>query len=180
MKTQASTLLATALLVAAPACGATGRVGAGTAYSLYEGAVKFSAPASWPAIMQKAEGTPQFVAFLVKNPADPGSGEAGRVSLEARLLDDAGAFPALVRAAIDKAKQSPGYEARTDGGGTNALHYVALDGKQRYEYREAWYLGSKTLIHVRCAQPLLAGTTADWTAAYEAGCTEVMDSAKPR
>ncbi|MBN8888601.1 MAG: hypothetical protein J0I77_23005 [Rudaea sp.] len=150
----------------------------GTHYSLYQGAVKFSAPSNWPAIMQKTEGTPQFVAFQVRDPADQGSGEASQVSVEAKVLNDASTFPALVNAGSDKAKQMPGYEARS-GDGANVLHYLALNGKQRYEYRETWYLDSKILIHVRCARPLLAATTAEWTAAYDAGCAQVTRTAKP-
>ena len=151
----------------------------GTHYTLYEGAVKFSAPSNWPAIMQKTEGTPQFIAFLVKDPADPGSDEATQVSVEAKLLNDASVFSSLVNAATDKAKQMQGYEARTDGTGTNALHYVALDGRQRFEFREIWYLESKILIHVRCARPLLPATTSDWAASYETGCAQVLRTAKP-
>jgi hypothetical protein len=151
----------------------------GTAYSLYEGVVKFFAPSNWPAIMQKTEGTPQFVAFLVKDPADQGSGEASQVSVEAKLINDASTFPALVNAGTDKAKQMPGYEARSDGSGANALHYVALNGKQRYEYREAWYIDTKIVIHVRCARPLLEATSVEWASAYEAGCAQLMRSAKP-
>lgn len=183
MKSQTKSFFAIAwsavLFVCAGTAQANKGADTGTQYALYEGAVKFSAPSSWPAIMQKTEGTPQFTAFLVKNPADQGSGEAGQVSVEAKLINDASTFPALVNAAVDKAKQSSGYEARQDSG-ADALHYVAIDGKQRYEYREAWYLASKIVIHVRCAQPLLAETTPDWTASYEAGCAQIMRSAKPR
>ena len=170
------------LLAALPMCAVIAQTRkaaeTGTHYALYEGAVKFSAPADWPPIMQKTEGTPQFVAFLIKDPADPGSGEASQVSVEAKLLNDASTFAALVNAATDKAKQMPGYEARTDATGANALHYVALNGKQRYEFREAWYLESKILIHVRCARALFPATTADWATSYEAGCAQLLRSAK--
>ena len=151
----------------------------GTPYTLYQGAVKFFAPSNWPAIMQKTEGSPQFVAFLVKDPANQNDEDASQISVEAKLLNDASTFPALVNADTDKAKQMQGYEVRGDGGGANALHYAALNGKQRYEYREAWYLESKILVHVRCARPLLAATAAEWTSAYEAGCAQLMRTAKP-
>jgi len=182
MTSRTRILIACVLLAALPVCAAAAQQGKagdpGTVYALYEGMVKFSAPPNWPAIMQKTEGTPQFIAFLIKDPAEPGSGEAAQVSVEAKLLNDAAVFPALVNAGINKARQSQGYEARAEGG-TDAAHYVALDGKQRYEYREAWYLASKILIHVRCARPLLATTSADWTAAYETGCAQVLHTAKP-
>lgn len=151
----------------------------GTHYALYEDAVKFTAPSNWPPIMQKTEGTPQFIAFLIKDPADADSGESAQVSVEAKLLNDASVFPSLVNAATDKAKQSPGFETRGEAG-ANALHYVALNGKQRYEYREAWYLASKILLHVRCARPMLAATTAEWTAGYETGCAQILGTARAR
>jgi hypothetical protein len=177
-------ILAACLLAALPLCAAFAETGkattaGGSAYSLYEGVVKFSAPPNWPAIMQKTEGTPQFIAFLIKNPGDQGGGESAQVSVEAKLINDASTFPALVNAATDKAKQAQGYEARNDAGVANALHYVALDGKQRYEYREAWYLDLKIMIHVRCARPLAASANAEWTASYEAGCAQVLRTAKP-
>ncbi|MFT3791608.1 MAG: hypothetical protein QM741_11135 [Rudaea sp.] len=178
-------IAAACLLAALPVCAALAQSGGkaaartGTPYALYEGAVKFAAPANWPAIMQKTEGTPQFVAFLIKDPADADSGESAQVSVEAKLLNDASAFPALVNAATDKAKQSPGFEARGETG-ANALHYVALNGKQRYEYRDAWYLASKILVHVRCARPLFPATAAEWTSAYESGCAQVLASAAAR
>ena len=170
------------LLAALPMCAVIAQTRkaaeTGTHYALYEGAVKFSAPADWPPIMQKTEGTPQFVAFLIKDPASQG-GEPAQVSIEAKLINDASTFPALVNAATDKAKQAQGYEARSDSSTANTLHYVALDGKQRYEYREAWYLDLKIVIHVRCARPLPASANAEWTASYEAGCAQVLRTTKP-
>ena len=77
-------------------------------YSLDQGFIKFSAPPSWPVIMQKTEGDPQFVAFQVKDPADAGSGEATRVTVETRLLNDSSNFQPMVNRDVDKAKQMPG------------------------------------------------------------------------
>lgn len=179
MRTVLAGLLAAVLPVAGVEAQTANAAAGGTRYALYAGAVTFSAPAEWPAIMQKVEGTPQFIAFLIKDPADPGSDEATRVSVEAKLLNDASTFPALVNAATDKVRQMQGYEARPDAA-AGALHYLALDGRQRFEFREAWYLESKILVHIRCARPLLATTTPQWTAAYEAGCAQVMRTAKPR
>ena len=153
-------------------------VAADTSYSLFEGLVKFSAPAEWPVMMEKKEGIPQFIAFQVVDPAAQGSGEASQVSVEAKLLNDASTSQALINAGIDKAKQAQGFEARSDAG-ANAMHYVALNGKQRYEYRESWILNSRMLTHIRCARPLLAATSAAWTQSYEAGCKLITQSIKP-
>ena len=148
-----------------------------TAYSLFEGIVRFNAPAQWPVILEKKEGVPQFLAFQVKDPAAEGSGESSEVSVDAKLLSDASTSQALVNAATDRAKQAPGYEAAKDTD-PNVLRYTALNGKQRYEYREVWQLNATVLVHVRCARPLLAATSAAWTQAYDAGCSGVMQSLK--
>ena len=126
--------------------------------------MKFSAPSEWPVILEKTEGMPQFIAFQVKDPADQGSGESSQVSVDAKVINDSSTFQALVNAATDKAKQMPGFELRSDASEANTLHYFARNGKQRYEYRETWYLDSKIFIHVRCTRPVLAATAPAWTA----------------
>lgn len=149
-------------------------------YSLNDGAIKFNAPAAWPVIMQKTEGNPQVVAFQVKDPADEGSGEATRVTVNTKLLDDSASFKAQVDADVNKGKQMPEYEKRDDGVDASVLRYFARNGKTRYEYRETWYLNGRLMIHVRCARPMLEKTTAQWAAEYEKGCAQVLQSAKPR
>lgn len=146
----------------------------GTGYALFDDIVKFKAPADWSVILKKTEGIPQFIVFQVKDPADQGSGASSEVSVEAKLLNDASIFQALVNAATDKAKQIPGYEQRADGVPATTLRYFGLNGKTRYEYRETWYLDAKIFIHVRCSRPVLAATMAAWTDAYEQGCAQVM------
>jgi hypothetical protein len=151
-----------------------------SSYSLFDNVVKFQAPSDWPVILKKAEGLPQFIAFQVKDPADQGSGESSQVSIEAKLLNDASTFQALVNAATDRAKQTPGFEQRSDGVDATTLRYFGLNGKTRYEYRETWYLDAKIFLHVRCSRPVLATTTPAWTAAYEQGCAQIMQTIKPR
>ena len=148
-------------------------------YSLGEGFIKFNAPPAWPVIMQKTEGSPQFVAFQVKDPADADTGEATRVSVETKLLDDSSNFQAVVNVGMDKAKQMTGYEQHTEGVDASVLRYFAMNGKTRYEYRETWYLNGHIVVHARCARPMLAATTPQWTADYEKGCAEIMQSLRP-
>lgn len=148
-------------------------------YSLNEGFIKFAAPSDWPVMMQKTEGNPQFVAFQVKDPADTNSGETSRVTVETKLLNDSSNFQAMVNRDVDKAKQLPDYEQRSEGVDATALRYFARNGKTRYEYRETWYLNGHLLVHVRCVRPMLAKTTAQWTASYDAGCQQLMQALKP-
>src|SRR5450432_406347 len=142
-------------------------------FTLDQGFVKFNAPPQWPVIMQKTEGNPQFIAFQVKDPADTDTGEATRVTVETRLLDDSGNFQAMVNVGVDKAKQSPGYEPRAERVDASTLRYFALNCKTRYEYRETWYLNGHVMVHARCARPMLSATAAQWTADYEKGCAQI-------
>ena len=148
-------------------------------YVLSGGFIKFSAPPAWPVIMEKSEGNPQFIAFQVKDPADTGTGESARVSVDTKLLDDSSNFQPIVNVGMDKAKAMPGYEQHTENVDSTVLRYFALNGKTRYEYRETWYLNTHLVIHVRCARPMLAATTPQWTAEYEKGCAQIMQSLRP-
>ena len=147
-------------------------------FSLNAGIVKFTAPPAWPVIMQKTEGNPQAVAFQVKDPADEGTGEATRVTVSTKLLDDTSNFQALVNADVDKGKLMADYEKR-DSADATVLRFFARNGKARYEYRDTWYLNGHVMVHVRCARPMLEKTAAQWTADYEKGCAQIMTSAKP-
>jgi len=164
---------AAALLASSAAAEAPGE------YSLNSGLVKFTAPAAWPVIMQKTEGNPQAIAFQVKDPAEEGSGEATRVTVTTKLLDDPSNFQMLVNADVYKGKQMPDYEKRDDGVDPTVLRFFARNGTTRYEYRETWYLNARVLVHIRCARPMLEKTTAQWTTDYEKGCAQIMASAKP-
>ena len=147
-------------------------------FALNQGVIKFTAPPCWPVIMQKTEGNPQVVAFQVKDPADEGSGEATRVTVNTKMLDDTSNFQSLVNADVDKGKQMSEYEKR-DSGDATVLRFFARNGKTRYEYRETWYLNGHIMVHVRCARPMLEKTSAQWTTDYEKGCAQIMASAKP-
>jgi len=168
-----ATLAAGALLAFAAAAETPGE------FALNSGLVKFTAPDAWPVIMQKTEGNPQAVAFQVKDPAEEGTGEATRVSVNTKLLDDPSNFQMLVNADVNKGKQMPDYEKRDDGVDASVLRFFAREGKTRYEFRETWYLNGRVLVHIRCARPMLEKTTAQWVADYEKGCAQIMTSAKP-
>ena len=146
-------------------------------YSLFEGLVKVSAPADWPVMLKKTEGVPQVIAFQVTDPADPNNGQLSHVSVEAKLLNDASTYQALVNAGNDRAKQTPGYEAQKSAD-ADVIRYSGIDAKQRFEFRESWSLNTKVLTHVRCSRPLLSTASAAWVAAYEAGCAQIMKSVK--
>lgn len=155
-------------------CAAAGAAHAAD-FKLNGGVVGFSAPSDWPVIMQMTEGSPQVVAFQVKDPADTGTGEASRVSVTTRKLDDAQAFQDFVNASIEKAKQTPGYEhdGGSDGG---SLRYSGLNAKTRYQYRESYFYRNGVGVQLRCMHPVLKGTTSTWLSAFEKGCDEIAAS----
>jgi hypothetical protein len=152
---------------------------AGTAgaadYSLNQGAISFSAPQDWPVIMQMSEGNPQVIAFQVKDPADTGTGEATRVTVTTRKLDNAQAFQAFVNAGLDKARQTPGYESEkgADGG---SLRYTGLNAKTRYSFRENYFYRNGIAVQLRCVHPLLKATSPAWVAAFSQGCDQIAAS----
>ncbi|MBL8300312.1 MAG: hypothetical protein JNN30_18405 [Rhodanobacteraceae bacterium] len=144
-------------------------------YTLNDGAIAFSAPSDWPVIMQMSEGNPQVVAFQVKDPADSGTGEATRVTVTTRKLDDAQAFQNFVSQSLEKARQTPGYESETNGDGSS-LRYSGLNQKTRYKYRESYFYKNGLAVQLRCAHPVLKGTTQSWIAAFGQGCDQIAAS----
>lgn len=148
-------------------------------YALFENILKFNVPADWPVLMEKKDGNPQFMAFQVRDPADPESKEITQVTVSAKLMHDSSFFQQQVDAATDKAKQLPGFEV-AKAADPNVFRYYAMNGKTRYEYRETFYLVSHLLLHVRCVRPMLAETTQAWSDAYDKSCADLMQSLKPR
>ena len=146
-----------------------------TDFALNNGVVGFSAPADWPVIMQMTEGSPQVVAFQVKDPADAGTGEASRVTVTTRKIADAQAFQEFVNTSLEKAKQTPGYE-HSAGGDSSSLRYSGLNAKTRYQYRENYYYRNGVGVQLRCVHPVLKGTTQAWLAAFDKGCDEIAAS----
>lgn len=151
--------------------------GAATAadYSLNDGIVRFSAPDSWPVIMQMTEGSPQVVAFQVKDPADTGTDDASRVSVTTRKLEDAQAFQAFVSSSMEKARQTPGYESENNGD-SSSLRYSGMNAKTRYKYRESYYYQNGVAVQLRCAHPVLKSTSAAWIAGFDQGCDQIAKS----
>lgn len=154
--------------------GAAGTISAAD-YSLNDGIVKFSAPDTWPVIMQMTEGSPQVVAFQVKDPADSGTDDASRVSVTTRKLEDAQAFQAFASSSMEKARQTPGYESENNGD-SSSLRYSGMNAKTRYKYRESYYYQNGVAVQLRCAHPVLKSTSAAWIASFDQGCEQIAQS----
>lgn len=148
-------------------------------YSLDDGAVRFKVPADWSMILQKTEGSPQVMAFQVKDPADQGTNTATRVTVDTRHFSDANEFATFAAAGMAKAKQVNSYAAETSGGDANNLRYSGIDAGTHYQYRDSYIFRENIGIHVRCVRPLLSATTVTWITAYEQGCDLLIRSVKP-
>jgi len=104
-------------------------------YVLFEKIIKFKVPSDWNVIMEKKDGNPQFMAFQVRDPADPENNEISQVTINAKLMHDSTFFQQQVDFATDKAKQLPGYEQVSDGVEPTVLRYFGvavptdIDGK---------------------------------------------------
>ena len=170
--------IATALALVLCAAGAMAQ--SKSDYTLYENIIKFKAPSEWPVIMEKKDGNPQFMAFQVRDPADPENNEIAQVTVNAKLMHDSTFFQQQVDAATDKAKQLPGFEQVSDGVEPTVLRYFAMNGNTKYEYRETFYLVTQLFLHIRCSRPMLKDTTQAWVDAYVKGCSELMTSLKPK
>ncbi|UXI66993.1 hypothetical protein [Tahibacter amnicola] len=144
-------------------------------FALNGGLINFTAPSEWPVIMQMSEGNPQVIAFQVKDPADTGTGEASRVSVTTRKIDDAQAFQQFVNTSLEKARQTPGYEHQTKSD-SNTLRYTGLNAKTKYAYRENYFYKNGVAVQLRCVHPLLKETTSAWLNAFEQGCDQIATS----
>ena len=147
-----------------------------TDYSLNDGAIRFKVPSDWSMILQKTEGSPQAIAFQVKDPADQGTDTATRVTVDTRKFSDAGAFASFVASGMAKAKQINSYAEEVGSNDATHLRYTGMDAGTRYQYRDMYLYRESLGIHVRCVRPLLPATSSAWTKAYEQGCDLLMSS----
>ena len=172
MKT--TTLAATLLLFASTALHAQGK----TDYSLNGDQVRFHVPADWRAIMEKADGNPQAVAFQVPDATAQGSEDSANVTVKTRQLKDASEFAATVQDEFQRSKAQGGYEADPANKDAGVHQYSVVRGKTKYVVRDSFQLIGTIAVEVRCARPLLAATPASWNAGFDAACNAVVASLK--
>lgn len=167
-------LIVCLLALAATAASAQGR----TDYALNDGQVHFRVPPTWTAIMEKAEGNPQAVAFQVPDPSAQGSGDAADVTVKTRQLKAPTDFADFVQDEFDRAKAHEGYENDTTNKDTSVHRYFVLRGKTKYLVRDSFELSGGVAVQVRCRRPLLATTPAEWNTEFDRACAGVAASLK--
>lgn len=162
--------MAACLMLALLAACALAPAAAAAGYSLSDGAVKFSAPDAWPVLMEKPEGTRQFVALQVKDPANTDA--LARITVTTERVDGISGFQTFFQAGAERARKLPGYMAAAAMGGGSALRYTADENHAKTAYTEVYAYRANVAIQVRCIRP--ASAPADWTATFDAGCRSVI------
>lgn len=147
-----------------------------TDFALNDGQVRFHVPPTWTAIMEKADGNPQAVAFQVPDPSTKGSDDTASVTVKTRHLKVSAEFAAVMQDELNHAQAQGGYE--NDAANTNASthQYFVVRGKTRYQVRDSFIQSGDTSVQVRCQRPLIAATPPAWIAEFDNGCNSVAGS----
>lgn len=161
---------AACLLLALLAVCAVAPTASAAEYSLSGGAVKFSAPDAWPVLMEKPEGTRQFVALQIK---DPGNADAlARITVTTEQVDGISGFQKFFQTGAERARKLPGYVAAAAPGDASGLRYTADENHAKTAYTEVYAYRANVAIQVRCIRP--ASAPVGWISTFDAGCQSVI------
>ena len=147
-------------------------------YNLNNGAIKFSVPAGWNAIIEKSDGNPQAIIFVVPDPATEGTDDTASVTVKTRQLESPNSFAEATQDELNLSKAQTGYESDPDSSNPGVHRYYVMRGQTRYAIRDRFVLIGNVAVQVRCQRPLLSATAADWITSYDAGCNSVAASVK--
>lgn len=139
-------------------------------YSLNNGVVTFSAPDAWPMLMEKQDGTRQFVALQVKDPSDTNA--LARITVTTERVSGVQGFQKFVDTGTARARKLPGYAAENTATGSSSLRYSATENHEKNAYSEHYAYRSNLAIQVRCIRP--ANAPADWRNTFDAGCQSIV------
>jgi hypothetical protein len=139
-------------------------------YSIASGAVKFSAPDAWPMLMEKQDGSRQFVALQVKDPGDANA--LARITVTAEQVDGVQGFQKFLDSGTARARKLPGYVAAGTLDGSSSLRYTATENHEKNAYTEVYAYRSNLAIQVRCIRP--DNAPPDWRATFDAGCRSIV------
>lgn len=149
-----------------------------TQFNLNEGAVNFSVPVGWNLIMEKSDGNPQAIIFVVPDPAADGTDDTASITVKTRVLKSPTEFAEATQNELSLSKAQTGYEAEPEGSNASVHRYFVTRGDTRYTIRDRFTLLGDIAVQVRCQRPLLPATTQDWIARFDAGCNSVASSVK--
>ena len=149
-----------------------------TDYALNDGQVKFHVPPGWTAIMEKADGNPQAVAFQVPDPTAQGGDNSANVTVKTRLLKGSAEFAGVVQDEFERSKSQPGYENDASNKDASVRQYFVQRAQTRYLVRDHYFLTGNIAVEIRCTRPLLEKTPASWNGEFDRACDGVLASLK--
>ncbi len=147
-------------------------------YTLNDGRVKFSVPSAWTAIMEKSDGNPQAISFMVADPATQGTEDFASITVKTRQLRAPDQFGEAVQNEYTLSKAQTGYESDFDDRDNGVHRYHVTRGATRYAIRDRFTLIGNVAVQVRCQRPLLEKTAKDWITRYDSGCDRIAASLK--
>lgn len=147
-------------------------------YNLNNGVITFSVPAGWNAIIEKSDGNPQAIIFVVADPAAEGTDDTASVTVKTRQLESPNDFAEATQDELSLSRAQTGYEAAPEEANSSVHRYFVMRGKTRYSVRDRFTLIGNVAVQVRCQRPLLDATTQEWSARFDAGCNSVASSVK--
>ena len=139
-------------------------------YALANGTVKFSAPDTWPVLMEKQDGARQFVALQVKNPGNTNA--LARITVTTEQVDGVQGFQKFLSDGTARARKLPGYVAASALDGSSSLRYTASENHEKNAYTEVYAFRSNIALQVRCIRP--ENAPADWRATFDSGCKSIV------
>lgn len=159
-----------ALILFAGAAGATD-------VSMAKGAVTFTTPDSWLAIMQ-TDGDPEARVFQVPDSSPTGKVSLARVTVTVKSEPDINGFQQYMADATAKALALPGYKAAAVPPAPNSIVYTAQENGVKFHYVEHYWMKDNKAIQLRCVRPeeTMAGTA--WKSAFDKGCAAIAGSLK--
>lgn len=141
-------------------------------YTLADGALRFSVPDAWSAIMEKTEGTPQFRVFQVPNPQAPET--LFRVSVTTRHMRAVTDFRAFVEQSQNAVRQGEGFSnLGAPVAGEHGLHYRFDEDGKVQAVHAGWFQHGLWAIELRCQRPRDARASAAWLQAWRAACADL-------
>lgn len=159
-------LVALSLLVAASAPAAA------KSFVLSAGDVSFDVPDTWPVIMQKRNGDPQFYAFQVPNP-DAGN-TLTHVTVTTHKLKAVTDFDAYVQQRMHKARKKVGFHQTGDMlASKHSLHYAFDQGTSVQNVRLSIFQHGRIAVVLRCQRPDQLKASSEWLAEYRAQCRKL-------
>lgn len=146
-----------------------------TSYTLGSGSVHFSAPDSWPMIMEQLQGDPQFIAFQAPDASPSGKRVLSRATVTAQQVTDIAKFRSWVKTRTRKSHRLPGYRAGTRQNFRRFVYHAQENGL-RMHYLERYYFKNGYAVQLRCLRPQHDQSGKAWQSAFDRGCKQIARS----